>query len=75
MKNDSYRDNGYLYNINVAVLWYTFFQITKKMFIIMFLIWWWMRYYSAVLENHHAAMGFMLTRQSDDANILKNLDR
>ena len=34
-----------------------------------------MRYYSAVLENHHAAMGFMLTRQSDDANILKNLDR
>jgi len=29
----------------------------------------------AVLENHHAALGFMLTRQSDDANILKNLDR
>jgi len=31
-------------------------------------------YFSAVLENHHAAMGFLLTNSEDKSNILKNLD-
>ena len=29
----------------------------------------------AVLENHHAALAFQLTRQSEDTNIFKNLTR
>lgn len=29
----------------------------------------------AVLENHHASLAFQLTRQSNDANIFKNLNR